>query len=930
MSKKKTSSKQNKPNTQKPAGKPAKESAAKEKNSSESKKELPESKKETAPKSAATQTQQAKEKKPEADLPKAGKSDSLNKGKTEASATPESAKAESQSAKSEPGASSSKTTASQPKETSKSTAPQQSASKKKDESKPTAKTQKGGKTKKDKAPRQSSASEPVSESPVEAKSESGSSSSGEHSQAVAEAVSTLETTNPEAPAEKELPPALSETTDTASEAEQKRKVAKTLIDEEVDLSAKNAPPVDSAGDKPRTVAKTMLEVSIGGLKDAVAKATGTSPKAEETPRKVPKTLMEINTDSLRDAVEASSRAIEDEIAAAIKESEASADGLRDSVEASSLAIEDEIAAAIKDSEAEQKNASQSTEPQERPAGSPKSADRKIAKTMLDFRAEEFFELANSTTDTLEESSESAAGEFNADPSANQPAPEAPISQVPTQSRKVAKTMLEVDISNINAIVEAASSASQADTEASSQPNIHEPPRDLSAGYDDVSVEDLNEFAQALRDDTAMSPPGSRAERLRKTLLGIRKHGLASSPSMAGINIPAEAEQADLAAEQKPVRVSRSLHPLDNFSFDNLCPADDDASEAQAESVPPEHDVLADSAPSIGEQSPTSSDWDTSADQGAQEKKNTGTVELDHNPHDGGAESEFKGVTTVWPHDEEKKQQEAQAAEAKQGSVKPERFIPKTMLDMDFLKESLSASVVRAEERLAESIAQKAAEPPKQLLTADDYKIASPNCPFVWSENPDNPKERVKYCTNCSAQIYNLTGFDMGESQSLIFKRENRNNAPLYKREDGKFMTSDCPIALKKKKDKQMLIGGAALVLILLVIMVIASFMLPQSQPTANPSADTSSGNPTVTGDTGPGTSGASDAKTSSESSAASSGSSSSKAAPGAYHYVRGKGVVQSEPVVVPPPSPDPSTLPGTTSGYDEGGSFWQYNDKGNN
>ena len=933
--KKKTSLKQTKPNIQKPAAKTAKESAV-------SKKDASEPKKDAGSKSAKTQIPQGKGKQPEQVESPPAKAEASGKGKTESSVKPVSAKAQTDNSKVETPAPKAEPTA----PISKTQSAPKPVSKKKDESKAPVKGQKGGNKKKDKAPRQSVKAEASEEGPaLLTASEPVISPSGDENasnKVVETKAGTAASTS--VPAEEESlieAPGAAETP--SIQPEQGRKIAKTLIDEEVNFSPESMPAGDSSG---QGVDKNISEVSIGGLKDAAGKATGTSAKAEEPPRKVPKTLMEISTDGLRDAVEASSRAIEEEIAAAIKESEASSDGLRDSVEASSLAIEDEIAAAIKDAEAANEKASSAIPKAESKAPAPKAADRKIAKTMLDFRAEEFFELANLDTGNSEDSADAHSSAPGSESQASAPAAETQQTKLPEQTRKVAKTMLEVDISNIHAIVEAANASAQgtapeniaptgteSKTPTSQQKSLEEsnqePPRDLSSGYDDVSMDDLNEFAQALRDNTAMSPPVSRSERLRKTMLGIRKHGLSSSPSMPGISLPTENQPESSSTERSPLRVSRSLHPLDNFSFDNLCPADDIDAASQTESKPPEHDVLADSATS-GE--PVDAEWREAAEQDTDGTKKTGTVELNHNPHDTPANSEFKGVTTVWPHDQEKKEL---PAEARQSTVKPERFVPKTMLDMDFLKESLSASVSRAEERLAESIAQKASAPPKQLLTSDDFKIASPNCPFVWNDNSDNPKERVKYCTQCSAQIYNFTGFDMTESQSLIFKRENRKNAPLYKREDGKFMTSDCPIALKKSKDKQMLIGGTALVLILLLIMVIASFMVPQSPPASTPSADSSGDTTPASRDQSVPGSRTSDTTTSSGSSEASpssssSSSSSTKSSPGAYHYVRGKGVVQNEPIVVPVPESEPTTPANTNSGYDEGGKFWQYTDKGNN
>lgn len=869
--KKKPSAKQVKPNAQESAPKPAKEAAA-------SKKDASDAKKETATKQSTPSSSQPKDKKSEPVEAKSEKSESVSKSKEPAAPKSESA-----------------------------------ASKRIGAEKTSAKTLKGGKKKKETPPQSVEAEEPADEpvdetvmSPTVDVQPEQSTDKGSPEPIATVAESPLQATSDSSKAQEDKP---------SAPVEQPRKVAKTLIDEEITL-----PPQDSP----------LHEADIASLKEAAAKATGIAPKTEEPPRKVAKTLLEIDQDSLRNAIEASSKATENEIAAA---------RLRDAVEASARAIEDEIAAAIAESQVPESPGAVTSSAAQEPVSKqsvPKSADRKIAKTMLDFKAEEFFELADFGADD-------ASGASAADSTAAAPtAPTAPIASTSSESissasppgqhpRKVAKTMLEVDVANINAMVEQASAAAQsqnASAESAAQASQRVPaeafadathePRDLSAGYDDVSMDDLNEFAQALRDNTAMTPPGSRAERLRKTFMGIRKRGLSSSPSMPGVSFTRENETPHVAESVAPLQVSRSLHPLDNFSFDNLCPSDDVSPPgSQAESMPPEHDVLADSIAPVQSEPSEYAEWHESQDQGSAGKKNTGTVEISQNPHDTEAGA-FKGETTVWPDEQEKRD-----AEARQGSVKPERFIPKTMLDMDFLKESLSVSVSRAEERLAESIAQKKSEPPKQVLTADDYKMATPNCPFVWSENPDNPKERVKYCTNCNAQVYNFSGFDMTETQSLIFKRENRNNAPLYKREDGKFMTSDCPIALKKKKDKQMLIGGAALVLVLLIIMVVASFMAPQPpQAPASTATDSSTSSDTPT------------SSTTGESTSDASGSSKTGAVdpPGTFHYKKGKVTKEpdtSAPAVTVPQDSQP-TVPGTNSGYDEGGQFWQYSDKGNN
>ncbi len=84
----------------------------------------------------------------------------------------------------------------------------------------------------------------------------------------------------------------------------------------------------------------------------------------------------------------------------------------------------------------------------------KPADRKIAKTMLDFRADELFELANSEIDTLVDDPTPAPTPLPSSPPAAVSPPEIPS----VQPRKVAKTMLEVDVPHINANAQAAQPA----------------------------------------------------------------------------------------------------------------------------------------------------------------------------------------------------------------------------------------------------------------------------------------------------------------------------------------------------------------------------------------------------------------------------------------------------------------------------------------
>ena len=877
--KKKTASKQSKQNLQKPSGKPGKEASSPKKSTSETAVKKDTQSNSVQSKAAEAQPAEVKEKQPEqgaakppkTELPKP-KTETVKKSdlKSERAAPKENAPKE-PVAKSETPKQGGKTAAAKPVDASKS-----------EEIKPSGKGQgKGGKgKKKDKAPRQSISVDDMQTAP-------------------SQQVAAPESQPTESEPARKVAKTLSEVeTDFSAGKDQSKGDAPPASEPLVAASAADTEPPPAAADAPRKIAKTILEVDIGSLKQATAKATGAEIKDEAPPvpeRKVAKTLMDVSTDGLRDAVEASARAIEDEIAAAIKAAEAESQSPPD-------ASTYEIAAAPVNEK-----------PEAAPVAKPFTpSERRVARTMIDVRAEELFELANSDIDTLidedespQAQSEQPLAESSAEAPQTQPA-KPPAEPPQAQPRKVAKTMLEINAPDLSAAVKAA------------QPAAEQPvAQDRQPGTDDVSIEDLSEFAQALKEDKPMAPLTARAQRLRKTMLGIRRHGLSSRASLPGMNAPADVIQSSSPeAEEKhaPVHISRSLHPLDNFSFDNLCPADEE--QGVSEPAAGEPDQVQSFAP----------DQQAPADGSAEGPKRTGTVELSQDPHAGGAGEGFKGVSTVWPHDQEQSEQREHGAQQdRAGLVKAERFVAKTMLDMDFLKESLSASVVRAEEKMAESIALKMSEPPKPTLTADDYKPVQPGCPFTWAEG-ESPKEKVRYCSQCSSHIYNFAGFDLAESQALIFKMENRENAPIFKREDGKFMTRNCPIAVKKHKDKVMMIAGGVLIAALFAAVCM---LMPQSPPPVPPPAVTDT--PTVVpGATKTGSSTGTSSTVNVPPLATGAKEMSTKDGKGGMHYVRGKGIVERAPVIVAPPAPQDTTVPGTTSGYGEKGSFWTYTDKGNN
>ena len=142
--------------------------------------------------------------------------------------------------------------------------------------------------------------------------------------------------------------------------------------------------------------------------------------------------------------------------------------------------------------------------------------------------------------------------------------------------------------------------------------------------------------------------------------------------------------------------------------------------------------------------------------------------------------------------------------------------------------------MREKQRIEQEISQRLLDPPKKIEPIAARKKVS-SCPFTWNE--ESTRERFKHCTNCQSAIYNFDGIELPQAEALIFKRENRKKFVLYKREDGKYMTSDCPVA---KRRRAQIAGLVAAGFCLVVCLALVLMMMPPAPP---PTAS----NPTATG-----------------------------------------------------------------------------------
>jgi hypothetical protein len=75
---------------------------------------------------------------------------------------------------------------------------------------------------------------------------------------------------------------------------------------------------------------------------------------------------------------------------------------------------------------------------------------------------------------------------------------------------------------------------------------------------------------------------------------------------------------------------------------------------------------------------------------------------------------------------------------------------------------------------------------------DHVRVAAP-CESDWDQMIGD--ERVRFCGQCSLNVYNLSSMTRSEAESLIARTEGRLCVRFYRRRDGSIITKDCPVGL---------------------------------------------------------------------------------------------------------------------------------------
>lgn len=76
------------------------------------------------------------------------------------------------------------------------------------------------------------------------------------------------------------------------------------------------------------------------------------------------------------------------------------------------------------------------------------------------------------------------------------------------------------------------------------------------------------------------------------------------------------------------------------------------------------------------------------------------------------------------------------------------------------------------------------------------RIAAP-CRADWERMHGN--QRVRFCGECSMNVYNLSNMSKRDAETLILSAEGRMCVRYYHRADGTILTNNCPVGLRALK-----------------------------------------------------------------------------------------------------------------------------------
>ncbi|HEY0347963.1 MAG TPA: hypothetical protein VGC60_07385 [Pyrinomonadaceae bacterium] len=109
------------------------------------------------------------------------------------------------------------------------------------------------------------------------------------------------------------------------------------------------------------------------------------------------------------------------------------------------------------------------------------------------------------------------------------------------------------------------------------------------------------------------------------------------------------------------------------------------------------------------------------------------------------------------------------------------------------------------------------------------EVAAP-CKADWDQMIGS--EQMRFCGQCSLNVYNLSGMTRDEAESLIARNEGRLCVRFYRRTDGSIITRDCPVGLRAIRDRVSYWTKAIIAAALTFLATVGFYRLSEIRPFA--------------------------------------------------------------------------------------------------
>ena len=114
-------------------------------------------------------------------------------------------------------------------------------------------------------------------------------------------------------------------------------------------------------------------------------------------------------------------------------------------------------------------------------------------------------------------------------------------------------------------------------------------------------------------------------------------------------------------------------------------------------------------------------------------------------------------------------------------------------------EALRGREAQLAQELDEARRMRVAAERRVLPVLEDLRVASP-CPARWDDMIGD--ERVRFCASCAKNVYDLSAMSRAEAEAFVASQADRVGSvciTMRRRADGKVLTSDCPVGVRRRR-----------------------------------------------------------------------------------------------------------------------------------